>query len=216
MRRAAVERVQALFAKHLLKAEVLDALRTDPTLKPQLRAAALEIAERRTENASGLYEVAWLTIVRPIGTPEDNRLALKRLEAACRVVADDPDRLAEYRRALPLRSIAGRFAPALEALQSQAGKAPGRPTSPLDLAVTAMASQRLGKIPDARAALDGLRALPEERPPGQQPGSARIPPGGRGRRGVAGQAVAFRSSNIRFLRQVRGFLIPELNHGLHG
>ena len=160
MRRAAVERVQALFAKLLLKSEVLDALRADRTLGPQLRAAALEIAERRTENASGLFDVAWLTIVHPTGKPEDNRLALKRLEAACLVVPDDPDRLAEYRRALPLAFYrTGRFASALEALPSQAGKAPGQPPSPLDLAVTAMASQRLGKIPEARAALEGLRAL---------------------------------------------------------
>src|SRR5205814_6319135 len=69
-----VERVQSLYARHLLKATVLDALRTDGTLSPRLRAAALEVAERRSENALGLYEAAWLTIVRPIGRPDENRL----------------------------------------------------------------------------------------------------------------------------------------------
>ena len=64
-RRAAVERVGSLFSQHLLKADVLAALRANANLSPSMRAAALEIAERRVENASGLYETAWLTIVHP-------------------------------------------------------------------------------------------------------------------------------------------------------
>ena len=48
---------------------------------------ALEIAERRGDDAQGLYEAAWLTIVRPTGTPELNAQALERLEAACQAVA---------------------------------------------------------------------------------------------------------------------------------
>ena len=94
--------MQSLFARHLLKTDVLDALRADKSLSPRLRAAALEIAEHRTENASGLYEAGWLAIVRPGGQPDDYRLAVRRLEAACQVVADDPERLAQYQRALAL------------------------------------------------------------------------------------------------------------------
>ena len=73
LRRAAVERVQSLYARHLLKEDVLAELRSDRKLSPRLRAAAMEIAERRTENASRIYEAAWFTIVRPVGSPEDNR-----------------------------------------------------------------------------------------------------------------------------------------------
>ena len=125
MRRAAVERVQSLFAKHLLKSEVLDALKADRTLSPRLRAAAMEIADRRSENASGLFDAAWLTIGRPIGRPDDYRLALQRLEAACRVVADDPERLAEYRHKLALALYrAGQPARALETLRDLAVSAP--------------------------------------------------------------------------------------------
>ncbi len=98
-RRAAVERVRSLFSKHMLKAEVLAALRADPTLSASLRAAALDIAERRVENALGLYETAWLTIIHPNHSVEANRQAQKQLEAACAVVIDDADRLAIYRRA---------------------------------------------------------------------------------------------------------------------
>ncbi|HZW29083.1 MAG TPA: protein kinase, partial [Isosphaeraceae bacterium] len=160
LRRAAVERVQSLYSRLLLKSEVLEALRADGTLSPRLRAAALEVAERRSENASRLYEAAWLTIVRPIGRPDDNRLALRRLEAACRVVAGDPERLAEYRHALALALYrAGESARALETLRDRTGAPPGQEPSPLALAVTAMASHRLGHSPDARAALDQLRTL---------------------------------------------------------
>ena len=160
LRRAAVARVQSLYARLLLKAEVLEALRADRTLSPRLRAAALEVANRRSENASRLYEAAWLTIVRPIGRPDDNRLALRRLEAACRVVADDPERLAEYRHALALALYrAGQSARAVETVRDLTGAQPGQPPSPLDLAVTAMASHRLGHTRDALAALDQLRSL---------------------------------------------------------
>ncbi len=162
LRRAAVERVQSLFVHHLLKEDVLAELRADRRLSPRLRAAALEIAERRTENASRIYESAWLTIVRPVGSADNNRLALRRLEAACRVAADDPERLAEYRDALALALYrVGRPADALEALGETASSLPGRPPSPPGLAVTAMAGHRLGRDAEAREAMEKLRALVE-------------------------------------------------------
>ena len=77
-RRAAVELVQSLYERHLLKKEVLAALKSDPTLSGPLRALATQIAERRTEDAQALYEAAWLTIVRPTATPELNLQALQR------------------------------------------------------------------------------------------------------------------------------------------
>ncbi len=145
LRRAAVERVQALFARHLLKEDALAELRSDPTLSPRLRAAAIDIAGRRTENASRIYEAARLTIVRPVDSPEDNRLALRRLEAACRVAADDPERLAEYRDAYGPGKLyrVGRPANALEALRETARSLPGRAPSPPGLVVTVMAGHRL-------------------------------------------------------------------------
>jgi WD40 repeat protein/serine/threonine protein kinase len=160
IRRAAVERVQVLYAKHLLKAEVLEVLRADRTLSPQFRDAALQVAERRRENASALYEAARLTIVRPVGRSEDIQLALRRLEAACRAVSDDPERLAEYRHALALALYrAEQPVQAVETLREIDATNPGDPPEPSDLAVTAMASQRLGRTRDALRALDQLRAL---------------------------------------------------------
>jgi eukaryotic-like serine/threonine-protein kinase len=162
IRRAAVEHVQASFGRHLLKDDVLAELRNDWSLGPQLRAAALEIAARRTENASRIYEAAWRTIVRPVGSPEDNRLALRRLEAACRVVAEDPARLAEYRHGLALAFYrVGRPAEALEVVGDLARQDPGQSPSPVELAVTAMAGHRLGRDAEARRALGQLRELVE-------------------------------------------------------
>ena len=160
LRRAAVEHVQSLFVHHLLKEDVLADLRADRRLSPRLRDAAIEIAGRRTENASRIYEAAWLTIVRPVGSAEDNALALRRLEAACRVAADDPERLADYRDALALALYrVGRPAEALATLGETDRSRPGRPPSPPALAVTALANQGLGREAEAREALEKLRSF---------------------------------------------------------
>ncbi len=162
MRRAAVERVQSLFAKHLLKTDVLDALRAEKGLSAPFRAAALEIAERRTENASGLYDAALIAILRPGGQPDRYRLAVRRLEAASKVVADDAERLAHYREALALAYYrAGQPARAIETIGIIRHPAPAadQPRSPLVLAVTAMASHQLGDSARAQSSVDELRAL---------------------------------------------------------
>jgi WD40 repeat protein/serine/threonine protein kinase len=162
LRRAAVERVQSLFAKHLLKDDVLGELRAEKSLNPRMRAAAMEIAEKRAENASGLYEAGWRAVARPGGRPDDHRLAVRRLEAACRVVADDPERLAEYRQALALAFYrAGHATRAIETTRaaesiSESGQ---RAQLPVLLAVTAMASKELGDSAGAQAAFDQLCKL---------------------------------------------------------
>jgi dipeptidyl aminopeptidase/acylaminoacyl peptidase len=165
-RRTAVERVQSLFAKYLLKADVLAALRADPGLNAQLRAVALEIAERRVENALALYETAWLTIVRPVGSVKAYREAQRQLEAACCVVSDDPERLADYRRALALAYCrTGLPVRAIETIESirtlAASTSPNQAAVhlPLELAVTAMANCQLGRAAEAQATLNRLQEL---------------------------------------------------------
>jgi WD40 repeat protein/serine/threonine protein kinase len=165
--RAAVELVQSLFESRLLKSEVVAALKSDRTLDTPMRVAALEIAQRRSEDAQGLYEAAWLTIIRPTGTPELNARALERLEAACRLVAGDPDRQTEYLHALCLALYrADRSDEALQ-LVARLNDKPGLSGTrvlPIDLAVRALASQKLGRFADARTALDQLRSLVESGP----------------------------------------------------
>ncbi len=159
LRRAAVERVQSLYDRHLLKGDVLKALRADETLSLRLRQVALEIAEQRTENASRLYEAGWLTVIRSDGRTEDYRLALRRLEAACRVIDDDPQRLAQYRHALALAYYrTDQPARALGTLGfDNAIDDPN--VSPLVLVIAAMAQKRLGRTNEANITLTQLRRL---------------------------------------------------------
>ena len=155
-RRAAVDLVQSLFETLMLKPDVQAALRADRSLDEPLRAAALEIAGRRSEDAQALFESAWLTILRPSGQADLYAQAVRRLEAACELVTGDPERLVEYRRALALALYrAGRPEDALRAID-RAGDAQA---TPIDLAVRAMANQKLGRLDAARAALDRLRSL---------------------------------------------------------
>ncbi len=158
--------------RYLLKAEVLEALHADKSLSPRLRAAALEIAEHRTENASGLYRGRLARCPAAGGSADDYRLAVRRLEAACQVVIDDPERLAEYKGALALALYrAGQPARAIETIDNlgthdpaPAKAASGPNVTPLELAVTAMASQQLGDTPRARAALEQFRKLVQTDP----------------------------------------------------
>jgi WD40 repeat protein/serine/threonine protein kinase len=154
-RRAAVEHVHLLFTRHLIKADVLTAIRADQTISPRFRAAALEIAGRRAENAAAMYEAAWLAIIKPTGTPDGYQRAVRLLEAASAVVSDDPERLDSYRRALALAFVrAGQPAKALETLRSlPAASAP----TPLDLTVAALANAALGQENIAAEALGRLR-----------------------------------------------------------
>ena len=99
---------------------------------------------------------AWLTILRPSGQADLYAQAVRRLEAACELVPGDPERLVEYRRALALALYrAGRPEDALRAID-RASKAQA---TPIDLAVRAMANQKLGRLDAARGALDRLRSL---------------------------------------------------------
>jgi WD40 repeat protein/serine/threonine protein kinase len=166
-RRAAVELVQALFASRMLKEDVVEALRSDRSLHEPLRAASLEVAGRRAEDPQGLYEWVWLTSLRPTGTPEMYRLALRRLEAAARLVQGDPEREAECRHLLCLALYrAGRPDEALQSLARLVDTPAGGATkeTPMDLAVRAMASQKLGRFSEARAASDALRRLVSSQP----------------------------------------------------
>jgi WD40 repeat protein len=170
-RRAAVNLVQSLFESKLLKSEVVAALEADRSLDPQLRTPALEIARRRSDDAQGLYEAAWLTIVRPTGTPELYSQALKRLQAAFQMSAGDPDRQSEYRHILCLALYrAGHADEALELATRLRKNSASSATKPavIDVAVTALASQKLGHLAEAREALERLQALVKPGPGADQ------------------------------------------------
>ena len=166
-RRAAVELVQSLFETHMLKSDVMTALKSDPDAQrsPPRRGAG----DRRTPRRGRprIIRSVLADDSSPTGTPELNLQALHRLEAACRLVAADPERQTEYLHALSLALYrAGRSDEALQ-LVARLSAQPASGTArvlPIDLAVSAMASQKLGRFADARAALDHLRTLVDEAP----------------------------------------------------
>ncbi len=166
-RKAAVELVQSLFEARMLKSEVMEALKPDTTIDPRLRDAAQEVARGRSEDAHRLFETSRLTLLRPLGTPEMNNQALRRIEAACQVVAADPQRRTEYLHVLALALYRAGHADEALQLVARLNAAPisgrGR-ILPIDLAVSAMASHKLGRFADAQAALDQLRAVVQEAP----------------------------------------------------
>jgi hypothetical protein len=146
--------VEPLFARLLLRDDVLVALRAQPAADPAIQAACLELAGTWTELASDCND-AGFALVRDPGRPEeDYRRGLRLAEFACRREPRNGSFLntlgvAQYR--------GGLAAPALATLMRSDALNGGK--EPSDLAFLAMAHQRLGHIADARAMLVRLRDL---------------------------------------------------------
>jgi hypothetical protein len=146
--------VLPLIARGLLREEVIDAIRSDPQIGPDLKSVALELTEVVPESGWDLNRASWEVVSRPGASDAAYRLALRRAEAACRLL---PDRgslmntlgVAQYR--------VGFNREALATLMKSNELNRGRVLA--DLAFLAMAQFRL----DQRdAALSTLRTLQEQ------------------------------------------------------
>jgi WD40 repeat protein/serine/threonine protein kinase len=148
--------VQALFARPMLRPEVLESLRTDNSLSEPVRREALALAEHFPEDAWRLRGASWL-VVRQAGAEETSYLqALRQAETACQLIP-------KHGGLLRTRGVAqyrvGKYAEAVASLTEadQLG-APARGGSmPVDLAFLALAHYRLGQTEQARAVLSRLR-----------------------------------------------------------
>jgi WD40 repeat protein len=148
----ALARLEALFFQVGLVEEVIERLRADATLDDSVRNEAVQLARLRVEDPNLLNDRSWFTVCLPTHDPEDNRLALRQAEAACRLVPASGTCLttlgaAQYR--------VGRYPEALATLQRSAALNKG---TPADLAFLAMTQQRLGQKEQAAATLPRLRA----------------------------------------------------------
>jgi tetratricopeptide (TPR) repeat protein len=145
-----------LYTEPLFRSEVLARLRSDASLAEPVRRAALALAEQVPEFPGRLNAVSWQVVSRPGAGASAYELALRRAEAARRLVPDDLEildtlgvaqyRLGQDREAVATLSQAERLSTALE-----------NPPSPAYLAFLALAQHRLGQTDQARAALDRLR-----------------------------------------------------------
>jgi WD40 repeat protein len=150
--------VASLFAKPLLRAEVLAALRADASLGPALRQEALTLAQTSPENLHGLNNASWKVVSSPGSERAAYERALRQAEAVCLLAApSDPD----YPTFLNTLGVAhyrvGDYQKAVDTLVRSAKSSKG--PSAADLAFLAMAQHQLGQKDQARATLERLREL---------------------------------------------------------
>ena len=146
-----------LFAKPMLRSEVLASLRTNVALTESIRQQALALAERSSEDAWRLNGASWLVVCQPGADAAVLSLALRQAEAACRLIPLHGGLLrtlgvAQYRT--------GKYAEAVATLESADrlnARAHGGFSPPQDAAVLALAHHRLGETEAARVALSRLR-----------------------------------------------------------
>jgi Flp pilus assembly protein TadD len=146
--------VSSLFARLLRRAEVLDAVHADRSLNPEVRAAALALAETWTESPNDLNNAAWGLIKLSNRPDADYRRGLRLAETACQLMPHIGHLLntlgvAQYR--------VGQFEKALATLTRSNQLSGNR--EPADLAFLAMTQHRLSQPEAARATLQRLRAV---------------------------------------------------------
>jgi hypothetical protein len=155
--------VESLYARGMLRTDVLARLRDDGSLGETMRQQALALAERIPESPEHLDEAAQLVTGRPGGEEPSYRAALRQAEAACRLIPSDRDLLttlgvAQYRLGL-CREAAATLSEA-----DRLGETGGRPSSPRVLSFLALALHGQGQTKQARIALERLRETMQQPP----------------------------------------------------
>jgi hypothetical protein len=148
--------VKPLFARWLLRDDVLATIAAQPAADPEVQAACQELARTWAEsgNAAEYNNAGWL-LVRERGQPDATyRRGLRLAEAACRLRPEVGTWLntlgvAQYRCGLLTEALAT-LSRSSELNQEQ---------EPSDLAFLALAQHRLGLSEPARETLGRLRAL---------------------------------------------------------
>ncbi len=141
--------------------DVIDSLHADETLDEATRSVALQIATTRGDNAFRLSGESWDVVKTPNQSLEAYRLALRKAEAASRVVPDS----ATYRSTLGIAQYRlGDYANALATLTRahETYIAAAGHQHPRDAAFLAMALHKRGQTDDARKQLDRLRGLMQD------------------------------------------------------
>jgi WD40 repeat protein/serine/threonine protein kinase len=144
--------VQFLFAKLLLRSDVLAGIREDATISEPVRQEALKLAEAFREDALALNNASWAVVRQPGADPAAYQRALRQAEAACRLTPDNAN------NHITLGVAYYRVAKYQEALDTLGRSAKLRKESiPEDLAFLVMAQHQLGHKEQARTTLSRLR-----------------------------------------------------------
>jgi len=157
----AEDMISNLYVEGLFRTEVLERLRTDPSLSEPVRHEALALAESAVENPRFL-NLASRAVVRRAGAPAaPYQRALRQAESACLLAPYE----GEFRTTLGMAQYrVGKYREAVDTLirAGQLNANSERDSLAPDLAFQAMAQYRLGQREDAQAALDRLRKAVEQ------------------------------------------------------
>jgi hypothetical protein len=140
----------------MFRPEAVASLRDDPALSEPVRRCALDLAGRLPEVPYGLNRVSWSVVSRPDAEAAAYRRALLQAELACRLVPQDGEILttlgaAQYRLGYDAEAVATLM------LADEILTRIGIDSRVERLALLALTQHRLGKVAEARAALDRLR-----------------------------------------------------------
>jgi tetratricopeptide (TPR) repeat protein len=155
-RRAARQIVTDLFGRLLLRADVLEQLRTLPGVSPFRRQETITLAQTYPEDLVALNNRAWPLVKGPGGEMSGYRKAVRYSEEACQL---------EPENGLSLNTLGiayyrvGNYEKALAMLLRSDGinKTQLKGSLPADLAFLAMTHQQLGHAKEAQAELQRLR-----------------------------------------------------------
>jgi tetratricopeptide (TPR) repeat protein len=156
--REAIALVRYLFERPMLKRDVLDRIRAESRISPEVRRVAIQLAESFRDDPRPFHEAAWLVARRPDGTADDYARALEHAQTAALLAPDDVWVLrslgvAQYRT--------GKNEEAVETLARciAAGEKPPSEAQPAELAFLAMAHKKLNHVDEAKRLVDRLRRL---------------------------------------------------------
>jgi WD40 repeat protein/tRNA A-37 threonylcarbamoyl transferase component Bud32 len=142
----------------LFRPEALASLRGDPALSEPVRRRALELAGQLPEVPWALNAESWSVVSRPDAEAATYRRALQQAELACQLVPQDGDFLttlgaAQYRLGYDAEAATTLM------LADEILTRIGVDSRVERLALLALTQHRLGKVAEARAALDRLRMI---------------------------------------------------------
>jgi len=155
--------VEERFAELTFAQQVIDSLTADETLDGAVRDVALQIVTTLGDNAFKLNRESAIVVTAPGQDTKAYRLALRKAEAATRVVPSSPTYLSTLGAA---KYRLEQYEPALTTLRRAdelyASAWDGR--HPRDVAFIALTLHQLGRAGDAQAELKRLRSLMKEEP----------------------------------------------------
>ena len=157
-------------AQVLCGADVIDFLKTTPTIRPQVRLKARDLVDRYREEKDPhqYHQAAWDTVRRPYLTASPYGLALRQAETACRLAPGED----KYTITLGVALYrVGRYKEALAPLTKKAAQAPKK--APAKMAEVVREGTKTSRIIELMKRPGGVTSKELMNATGWQPHSVR-------------------------------------------